>query len=257
MNTKSIINNLGSYISIILALGYTIGLIKIYVYYQCFDFNILPFLDFSDLLTQTFNNIMYVLEFGLVTITIISAYTAFNPNRDFKQLTEKDYKFEEPKENKSVEDDGFLPKSKWKRTLFILALLVCEIDTIYETSNHFFTLINFYVTILSICFALIFFGTVFLYIKIRREKEKSKIQLALFTFLAIVTIMYTQIIDANFKKYSLPVGSKFYTSTDSIITSKRLIYIGATTKYLFLYQIPNQAVEIYPMIEIKRLIIKN
>lgn len=248
VSERNFLKSLINYIPLLLALAYCLGTIKIYVFYQWFGFNILPFLDISDLLTQTFNDLVYLLEGSILITTIVSLYLLINP----KVLEIDDKKLEASTEVK----DQVYEDSKFKWTFTILVLL-SEVSYIYANYKQYFTQSNFRVTIICIVTALLLGTIAFIAGRSHSSNYQYKKEFYIFTSLLIVYIFCVQSLKAGYFTENQTVGTTIYTNSEIIKTSSELKYLGTTSKYLFLYRKPTKAIEVYPMSDIKKLVIRN
>ncbi len=220
----------------------TLGLLKLYFYYDAFDINIFEYMEFSEIITSFLDDSVIGLCFTLV-LSILLVNVILEPGKSMKEIKEAARK---KKPNNHLQ--------KWiTMIIFFIPIAVITyflIRQVRETGLFFMFSILSSMTIVS-------FATT----NINKDEYYSVKMFNLVAGLVFVVLSSFTVFDAKMEVIRVKEMDKYSQvklTIDSIpFTSDSIrFYIGKTNEYVFVYNKKDEYTTIYPKERIKEILMK-
>ncbi|MFD0991002.1 hypothetical protein ACFQ1R_12915 [Mariniflexile jejuense] len=220
------------------------GLLRLYLFYKCFNISILPFIDLDELTTLVLDNILYFSMLFFLNLIIISLFYKNNSNKKTRL--------------KRLRECGFFKLNK-----ILLLIIIIPILYLIQANREkvFFYEFIFWVILLFIG---IYFNPLIYFESQKTAKNRGlKInKLTIIFILSAINLCFfagvSGISEAHkIKSRNYYKGSKFSLDNETeIISDSKKYYIGKTKNYFFFYLPKEEITQIIPVSRIKNIELK-
>jgi dipeptide/tripeptide permease len=226
------------YFPILTVIGYCLGTFRLYLYYKFFNLNILPYLDLSDSISQSFNYVFFIGSMAIACL-IFTGLILYADQQDSKRHNGNPKKYQ---------------RSKKQSIIILLAFAIIFIFQILFIDSKLLTAYMDAIKGISSLITLV--ALVGLYI--HHKQTKSQEDRVLIYFISVIIVMAffasygvsDEVLEVKEGEYT---GTTITTKNEVIKITNKMLYVGSTNKYVFIFQTDSNKMNIYPIGEIKKM----
>lgn len=243
------ITEIFKYIPGVTLILYVLSIMKLYVFYQTFGFNVLPYLDFTELLTRLADDLI------VTSVSLLIIIITINLLGNSKRITNLFYKVKNRETNKP-----FKIMNKICIGFMIFNIVIVVICLIFmHGKNH---PIKFF-ALTCVVFPYIGFGSLLLYQNlidkkpgtINRYAKKILAWGLLFFSLLFITVGIATFNSVDYALHS-STGSYIEIKDKTITSTASYYYIGSIKNFVLFYDENKNAVELFPISTVTKISIK-
>jgi len=234
-----------------------LGVCRLSVFYGSFNVNIVPFLEFSEILTSFLDL--------LVLFIVMAIYSII---QNFMMETKSSQETQQTRVQKLYEQTSFLKRLKFYFYVFSeMFFFVLIISVVFFVFKHFFNT-EFtnkdYIRFLTLYLLLVGYLMLQYEIQIKhhfhhsstRQRMVTSASMYLLLMVSIVWLFATYQAD-RIKVYKSTKGmTLLFTDAPNFVSTENDYYIGKTQKYVFVYHEKTKTTDVIPVERVKQMIFK-